>query len=73
MEHQGNSYVRFVLSQARKHRDTILALPLSPEVAERFAREAGESIDAQRRLEAADAVPFETYRQQYLAPIRLSE
>ena len=74
MERHGNSYVRFVLSESRKHRDTILALPFSDAVAERFAREAAESIEAQHRLEAADAaIPFETYRQQYLAPIRLSE
>ena len=28
---------------------------------------AAESIAAQRRIEAADTVDFETYRQQYLA------
>jgi len=68
-----NSYVQFALAQSRAHRDAIMKLPLSEEVANRFALQAQESIVEQRRIEAADAVPFETYRQQYLAPIRLKE
>ena len=34
-------------------------------------REARESIAAQERIEAGDTMPFEAYRQQYLAPERL--
>jgi glutamate--cysteine ligase len=65
--------VRFVLAQSRAHRETIMGLPLPAEVASRFARMAEESLAEQRRVEAADNVAFETYRQQYLAPIRLGE
>jgi glutamate--cysteine ligase len=72
MESHGNSYVAFVLAQSRAHREAILGLPLSPEVAQRFARLAEESVAEQRRIEAADTVPFETYRQQYLSPVRLN-
>ncbi len=68
-----NSYVHFALAQSRAHREAIMKLPLSEDVANRFALQADESIVEQRRIEAADAVPFETYRQQYLAPIRLNE
>jgi len=68
-----NSYVRFVLAQSRAHRDYILKLPLSDEVARRFALEAEESVAEQRRIEASDTLPFEAYRQLYLAPIRLNE
>ena len=68
-----NSYVGFVLAQSRAHRDTIVKLPFSAEVAERFARMARESIEEQRRIEAADDVPFETFRQQYLSPVRLNK
>ena len=68
-----NSYVHFVLAQSRAHREAILALPLSDEVARRFASEAEESLIEQRRIEAADTLPFEAYRQLYLAPIRLNE
>ncbi len=71
MKGYGNSYVAFVLAQSRAHRETILRLPLPPEVAAGFARLAEESIAEQRRIEVADTVPFETYRQQYLAPVRL--
>jgi glutamate--cysteine ligase len=68
----GNSYVGFVLAQSRAHRDTILELPLSAEVAERFARLAEESLAEQRRVEAADTVPFEVYRQRYLSSPNLN-
>ncbi|TMH61697.1 MAG: glutamate--cysteine ligase, partial [Betaproteobacteria bacterium] len=68
----GNSYVRFVLALSRAHRDTILELPLSAEVAERFARLAEGSLAEQRRIEAADTVPFETYRQRYLSAPNLN-
>ena len=68
-----DSYVHFALAQSRAHRDAILKLPLSEEVASRFALQAEESLVEQRRIESADTVPFETFRQQYLAPIRLNE
>ena len=67
-----NSYVRFVLAQSRAHRDAILKLPLAPEVAERFARLAEQSLAEQRRIEASDTVPFETYRQRYLSAPNLN-
>ena len=50
-----------------------MALPLAPEVAERFARLAEESIEAQQKIEAEDKLPFDAFRQLYLAPIRLAE
>jgi glutamate--cysteine ligase len=72
MEHEhDNSYVRFVLAQSQRHRDAIWKLPYSAELAERFTRLAEGSLVKQRQIEAADTLPFETYRQQYLAPERL--
>ena len=68
----GNSYVRFVLAQSLAHRDAILELPFPAEIAERFARLADESVTEQRRIEAADTLPFEAYRQLYLAAFRLN-
>jgi glutamate--cysteine ligase len=32
---------------------------------------AEHSLEAQKRIEAADTMPFEIYRQQYLSPQRL--
>jgi len=69
----GNSYTRFVRTQSLAHRDAILQLPFSADVAERFARLAEQSLIAQHGIEAADKLPFETYRQLYLAPVRLNE
>lgn len=61
------SYVAFALAQSGQHRRTLKDLPLPAELAARFARMADESLAVQRRIEAADGVPFETYRQQYLS------
>ena len=69
----GNSYTRFVLAQSLRHREAILQLPLAPEVADHFARLAEGSHRAQHEKEATDTLPFETYRQLYLAPVRLNE
>ena len=69
----GNSYVHFVLAQSRAHREAILKLPLADEVAARYARLAEESVAEQRQIEASDTIPFEAYRQLYLAPLRLNE
>ena len=69
----GNSHVRFVLAQSIAHRNAILELPFSAEDAERHARLAEQSIAEQKEIEAADTLPFESYRQLYLAPFRLNE
>jgi glutamate--cysteine ligase len=69
----GNSYVRFVLAQSVAHRTAILSLPFPEETAGRYARMAEESLIEQREIEAADTLPFESYRQLYLAPVRLNE
>lgn len=67
MQAAGSSYLRFVLARSASHRDHLRALPFPPEAAARHARLAAESHASQRAIEAADTVPFETFRQQYLA------
>ena len=69
----GNSHVRFVLAQSLAHRRTLLDLPYPAELAQRFARLADESMTQQHAIEAADTLPFESYRQLYLAPFRLHD
>ncbi len=64
----GNSHVRCTLAESLSHRSTLLGLVLKPEVEERFARLAKGSVEAQKKIEAADRVDFETYRQRYLNP-----
>ena len=62
-----NSYLRFALAQSTQHRDALLASPLPAEMAASYARMAAESLAEQRRIEAADTMPFEAFRQQYLS------
>jgi glutamate--cysteine ligase len=70
-QHHDNTYVYFARAQSIRHRDALRNLSLPAEVEARFARMAQESLDEQRKIEAADTVPFETFRQQYLSPERL--
>ncbi len=62
-----NSYTGFALAQSRAQAATIAALPLAAEVAQKFAAMAEESIAKRKRMEAADTLPFEEWRQQYLS------
>jgi glutamate--cysteine ligase len=64
--HQG-SYVRFVLAESLAHAGTLRNLPLPEDIARLFDGLAKKSIAAQRRIESADTLDFETYRQKYLA------
>jgi glutamate--cysteine ligase len=66
-----NSYVRFIRAQSEQTRDTLLRLPFPPEVEVRFRNLAQESIVEQQRIEAADTMSFESYREKYLSTQRL--
>jgi glutamate--cysteine ligase len=66
-EHHRDSYVEFALARSLRHRDELLSQPLAEDAAARLQRMADDSLARQRELEAADAVPFEDYRQRYLA------
>ena len=68
----GGSYVGFVRARSEHTRAHLCALPWSAEQQRRFEAMAAESIAEQRRIELADALPFELYRQQYLSPARLN-
>ncbi len=61
------SHVDFALAQSRLHRETLTARPLEGEALESQEHQARESLAAQRAIEAADRVPFETFRQRYIA------
>jgi len=61
------SHLRFGLAQSLRHRSHLRDLPWTAAADARYARLAEESRVAQRQIEAADTVPFETYRRQYLA------
>jgi glutamate--cysteine ligase len=64
----GNSYVRFVHAMSLLHRGTNNGSRLPAELQQKFDRQAAESLAEQKRIEEADDVDFETYRQRYLSP-----
>ena len=70
-EQHGGSHDAFVRAQSQRTRAHMLELDLPADVAAHMAELATESLAEQARIEAADTMPFETYRQQYLAPERL--
>jgi len=65
-ERHGRSFPAFVLAQSEKHRRTMLAQPLAREAAARYEQQRADSLREQRSREAADDMPFEDFRQQYL-------
>jgi glutamate--cysteine ligase len=62
-----NVYLRFALIQSLSHAGTLRGQRLDADAARQFERLAKESLDAQQRIEAADTLDFESYRQRYLA------
>lgn len=62
------SYAGWALAQSQRHRRAFEAAPLAAAVGARFAQLAAASIAEQRDIEAADTVPFETFRERYLSP-----
>ena len=62
------SYFRFALAYSLRHRGTLQDDPLPAEVEAHYVDMAEASLEKRWLIEARDLVPFETYRQQYLAP-----
>ncbi len=67
----GNSFTGFVRAQSEQTREALLGLPFSPAQQAVFEQMTADSIEAQKRIEAADTMPFEIYREQYVSPTRL--
>ena len=66
-ERHGKSFVDFALAKSQSHRRELLARPFPAAALERFERMAEESLARQQSIEASDTLPFEEFRQQYLA------
>ena len=65
-DHQ-RSFEAFARQQSMAARDALLGLPWSAAQQARYVALADESIAAQKALEAADTLPFEAWREQYMA------
>jgi glutamate--cysteine ligase len=66
-----NSFVRFVRAQSEIARAALLALPFPAEQQAKFEALTRQSIAEQKKIEEADSLPFELYREKYLSPERL--
>ena len=66
-ERYDNSYSRFALAKSLEHQRALVSEPLPAEAEALFARLAEKSVRVQREIEAADEIPFETFRQRYLS------
>jgi glutamate--cysteine ligase len=62
------SHIAFTRAQAEQARSHLHQLPWTAEQKVTFEAEARASVAAQRAIETADTVDFETFRQAYLAP-----
>jgi glutamate--cysteine ligase len=70
-EAHSGSYTGFVNARSVRTGEELMRRRYSVEMQARFERLAMESVDAQRRVEAADTLPFEDFRRRYLSPQRL--
>ncbi|MEO5698646.1 MAG: glutamate--cysteine ligase [Burkholderiaceae bacterium] len=66
-----HSFVGFARAQSQQTREALLALPFTSAMQSHFEDLAAVSLDKQKKIEAADTLPFEQYRQQYLSVERL--
>ena len=66
-----NSFVGFVREQSLQTQKNLLALPFTDAQQAYFADLTHKSTTDQKTLEAADTLPFEQYREQYVSPKRL--
>ena len=67
-----SSFAQVTRARSALTRDALLALPYPDQVQDRFTAMSLASRAEQRRIETADTMPFELYRQQYLSPERLT-
>ena len=70
-EKYSNAFRRFGLNRSLQYKKDLLALPWSDADETRFRKAADDSLREQKRIEDADSMPFEIYRQHYLSRDRL--
>lgn len=66
-----NGFIAFGRAQSMAARQALLDLPWDDAMQASFAEMAQLSFESQRAIEAADTMPFEVYRQEYVSATRL--
>jgi glutamate--cysteine ligase len=67
----GDSFTAFGCARSKQTRKDLLALPFGEGQHAKFVALSEQSVVDQQAIEAADRIPFETFRQQYISPERL--
>jgi glutamate--cysteine ligase len=70
-KHHGDSFVAFARAQSRVTHQHLAGLPWASKLQAKYEAMATKSVEDQRAIEAADSMPFEIYRQEYISPARL--
>jgi glutamate--cysteine ligase len=70
-QQHGGSHIGFGRAQSARIHAQLMSLPWSDAQQRSFEAMARASVAERQRIEAADSMDFETYRQAYLAPERL--
>ena len=70
-EQHEQGFIAFGRAQSVAARDALLDMPWGSEQQTLHATMAEQSFEAQRAIEAADTMPFEVYRQEYVSAARL--
>lgn len=70
-EQHGASFIDFVRTRSQAIRNDLLGRPWTAEQQAHFDAMAAQSVADQKAIEAADTLPFEIYRQEYVSPVRL--
>ena len=61
------SHDELILRESRRHREALMANPLSVEQQQYLEQQAAESLQAQTDIEAADAIEFDRFLAEYMA------
>ena len=68
-----DSFVQFVRAQSVQTQAHFLQMPWTAEQQARFEAMTQQSVAEQKKIEAADTMPFEIYREKYLSANRLGQ
>lgn len=71
VKEHNSSFVAFARAQSEKTKAILLDLPFSADLQARFVEMAKQSAEEQKKIEAADTMPFDIYREQYVSAERL--
>jgi glutamate--cysteine ligase len=66
-----NSFIAFTRAHSQQAKAKLLGMPFPAGLQARFEALTAQSLQDQQKIEAADTMPFEQYRQQYISPERL--